>query len=67
MSTVITKIELNRYLFSLLGRIELVDRWWQSENLGFGGKTPDSVYQTGPEGRQQVRDYILKFCNGDYS
>ena len=54
----IVKLTLNRLLFAMLGRTELVDQWWQSPNKGFDGKTPDEVYLSGEEGRQKVINYI---------
>lgn len=61
------KPELNRYLFALLGRAELIDQWWYSPNKAFDMKTPDQVYQTGKEGRDTVANYILGMCDGSYS
>jgi hypothetical protein len=61
---VIVKIVINRHLQSMLGRSELVDAWWNSENKAFDGKTPDEVYQTGAEGRLSVYQYVLGCSDG---
>jgi len=62
--SVIVKIVINRHLQSMLGRSELVDAWWNSENKAFDGKTPDEVYQTGAEGRLSVYQYVLGCSDG---
>lgn len=68
MSDIITKVTLNRYLYSLgLSRQELIDSWWHSPNKAFEYKTPDEVYQTGEDGRKQVANYILGFLGAGYS
>ena len=59
----VVKVTLNRLLFAMLGRIELVDQWWQSPNKGFDGKTPDEVYLSGEDGRKKVADYIHYHAN----
>lgn len=58
------KLTLNKMLFAMFGRHELVDQWWISPNKGFDGKTPDEVYQSGEEGRRKVVNYILGFYGG---
>lgn len=62
MTQLIVKSDVNKYLYALLGRYELVDQWWYSANHAFDGKTPDSVYQTGAEGRQVVYEYVMKYA-----
>ena len=59
----VVKVTLNRLFFAMLGRIELVDQWWQSPNKGFDGKTPDEVYLSGEDGRKKVADYIHFHAN----
>lgn len=59
MNDVVTKPPLNRILFALLGREQLVHDWWNSANRAFDGQTPEEVYQSGPEGRARVRDYLM--------
>ena len=61
----LVKIELDKYLYSLLGREDLVERWWHSKNIAFNNQSPYSVYQSGEEGRKQVNDYILRYCYYD--
>jgi hypothetical protein len=63
---VIVKSDINRYLYSMLCRPELVDGWWLSPNKAFDMKTPDEVYQTDAEGRKQVYDYVLGHSDGYY-
>ena len=60
MTQIYTRNTLNRILYSLLGRSDLVDRWWHSSNKGFDGKAPNEVYWSGEQGRQDVAAYILK-------
>ena len=55
---------LNRLLISLLGKEELVDKWWDSPNLAFESKTPKEMFALQP---QRVINYILGQFNGDYS
>lgn len=59
----VVKVTLNRLLFAMLGRAELVDQWWQSPNKAFEGKTPDEVYLSGEEGRNKVANYIHFHAN----
>lgn len=61
MTTV--KVTLNRLLFAMIGRAELVDLWWDSPNKAFDGKTPNEVYFSGEEGRQKVINYIHFHAN----
>jgi hypothetical protein len=61
MTTV--KVTLNRLLFAMIGRAELVDLWWDSPNKAFDGKTPNEVYLSGEEGRQKVINYIHFHAN----
>lgn len=67
MNDVIIKPPLNRILYSLLGKVELVDNWWHIPNRAFEGKTPNEVYQSSAEGRKQVANYLYGQLNGDYS
>jgi hypothetical protein len=65
MSNEVTvKAVLNRYLFAMLGRAELVDTWWHSPNQHWRGRTPDQVYQEGEEGRKEVAQYITNHLDG---
>jgi hypothetical protein len=64
---IIVKVNLNKYLYTLLGRQELIDSWWHSPNKAFENKTPDEVYQSGEEGREKVAKYILGFIGAGYS
>lgn len=63
----IVKVSLNKYLYALLGRQELVDQWWESPNRAFEGRTPNEVYLSGEDGRKQVAKYIIDNVNPGYS
>lgn len=56
---VIIKLHLNKILYKLLHNQQLVDKWWESPNRAFGDMTPEDVYQSGPEGRKKVKDYLM--------
>jgi hypothetical protein len=45
-------------LQALLGRPELVIRWWQSPNQHWQLRTPQEVFRDDP---QQVYNYLLNF------
>jgi len=65
---VIIKSDVDKLLRPLLGNDPMViDLWWNSCNISFQGKTPLSVYQNVDNGPKIVYDYVLSFCNGDYS
>lgn len=61
---IITKIEINRFLFAMLGRVEIVDSWWDSPNKAFELKTPNEVYLADAEGRQKVFKYVAGCLDG---
>lgn len=63
-SNVTIKSDLNKMLFAMIGRQELVDQWWHSANKSFDGKMPEEVYQSNEEGRQSVIRYILGHYGG---
>ena len=63
MYKIYTRTTLNEMLYDLIGRAELVDKWWESSNKAFDGKTPNEVYWSGEEGRRRVADYILTHTN----
>ena len=63
----IVKVSLNKYLYALLGRQELVDQWWESPNRAFEGRTPNEVYLSGEDGRKQVAKYIINNVDPGYS
>lgn len=63
----IIKLTLNKALFAMLGRHELVDQWWETTNKAFDGKTPNEVYWSGEDGRKQVAKYIIDNLNFGYS
>ncbi|NBS70583.1 hypothetical protein EBT31_16960 [bacterium] len=60
------KVEINRYLFAMLGVQSLVELWWHRPNRNWDGKTPDEIYQSGPEGREQVFAYVRKCADGEW-
>jgi len=45
----------------MIGNKELVEVWWLSSNLAFGGKTPESVFLYDPN---SVLRYIWGSCDG---
>jgi hypothetical protein len=51
-----TKRKLNVCLFAMLGNDDLVNRWWESPNRAFDGKTPSEVFEVD---RQEVINYVL--------
>lgn len=56
---VVVKVVINKYLYALLGRVELVNSWWITKNKAFDNKTPNEVYQLSEEGRNRVHDYVM--------
>jgi len=62
----IIKSNVNQYLYAMIGKPELVDLWWDKPNRAFDMKTPNEVYQTGSEGRNQVYDYVVRCSNGGW-
>lgn len=64
---ILVRSQLNILLYSLLGNRQLVDQWWESANRAFDYKTPNEVYWSGEQGRQQVANYLLQSCSGGYS
>lgn len=65
-NTIYVRSQLDRILFGLLNRHELVDQWWTTPNKGFDNQTPDSVYWSGEEGRKRVASYIILHYNGGW-
>ena len=61
-----TQLELNRYLMSLLGSEDFVNRWWHSPNAKFNFADPYEVWSSGPEGQNEVESYVLEHCYGGY-
>lgn len=66
MKQIYVKSQLNRILFGLLGSYQLVDQWWHSSNREFNGKTPNEIYYSGEQGKQDVASYILKFYDSQW-
>ena len=66
MSTVIIKSDVNRMLYNSLGfNNSTIESWWNSDNVNFNFKTPESVYQSGAEGRQLVYNLVSMYVNKD--
>jgi hypothetical protein len=57
----VVKVALNRALLAMLGKQSLVERWWHMPNKYWNGDTPESIYQSGPAGRSEVKKYILSY------
>ena len=51
----ITKFKLNIMLYSLLGSIDLVSKWWDSPNKGFDGRKPNESTL------EEVYTYLIQF------
>jgi hypothetical protein len=62
-----SKEQLNRVLFSLLGREDLVKNWWVGPNYAFGLQAPADLWEDGAVGQEMVANYILGQLNGGYS
>lgn len=58
------KTECDAMLMGLLGRQELVDRWWNGPNLQFDLRHPIDVFNSGSDGRQSVYSYLGEHCFG---
>lgn len=59
-----TKQELNRHLFALVGSDQLVEQWWSTPNRNWQGKEPQNIWDDDPE---EVIRYVMQYCYGDYS
>jgi hypothetical protein len=55
------KIYLSQVLKAMLGREELVNKWWTSPNRAFDLRTPEDMYRTYPK---RVSEYILGYAFG---
>lgn len=60
----ITKEELDKHLFALVGSDKLVKQWWITPNRNWRGREPQEIWNRDPK---QVWDYVMRFCYGDYS
>ena len=61
-NNVVIRKDIDRMLLSLIGRVELVEQWWNSPNKSFDDQTPYSVYLSGEDGRLKVYNYVAGFC-----
>ena len=67
-NNVIIRKDIDKMLFPLLGRVELVEDWWHSPNKAFNMQTPAGVYWSGEEGRHKVYNYVAGHAlGGEYS
>lgn len=64
MNEVIVKPMINRYLLAMIGVQSLVEDWWNIPNKNWNGKTPDEIYQSGPDGRLEVYRYVTMCAEG---
>lgn len=64
IQNVIIKSDINRYLYAMLGRVELIDSWWHTSNKAFNMLTPNEVYQQNEDGRKRVYEYVLSCSDG---
>ena len=60
-----TKEQLDLLVEGLVGK-ELVDKWWNSPNKHWDDKTPLEVFDSGLEGKMDVRSYLYfhAYCSG---
>ena len=58
------KTECDAMLMGLLGRQELVDKWWDGPNLQFDLRHPIDVFNSGADGRRSVYSYLGEHCFG---
>lgn len=54
--TYLSKSQLNKALYAMLGSEKLVVDWWSSPNKFWNLRTPDTVLESDPK---SVQDYIL--------
>ena len=59
--------EINNALYSMLGSLEYVQRWWLSPNLAFQLRCPQEVWDNGEEGANQIESYVMGHLGGNYS
>jgi len=66
MSRTIIKSDVNRMLYNSLGfNNSTIESWWNSDNVNFNFNTPESIYQSGAEGRQLVYNLVSMYANKD--
>ena len=66
MSRTIIKSDVNRMLYNSLGfNNSTIESWWNSDNVNFNFNTPESIYQSGAEGRQLVYNLVSMYVNKD--
>lgn len=60
MTDTIVKNDVNKALYKIFGRgsESLIESWWHTPNFNFNMNTPDNIYQSGEDGRKQVRDLV---------
>jgi hypothetical protein len=66
MAVLELKVEINRYLFAMLGVQRMVEQWWHIPNRNWDGRTPEDVFQSGHDGREQVYQYVRKCADGEW-
>ena len=66
IKSTLQKDDCDNMLMALLGRQDLVDKWWDSPNFQFGLKHPIDVFNSGEDGRQAVVSYVTEHCYGGY-
>jgi len=58
-----TREFIDRHIDALVGP-KLRDKWWNSPNLYWNGRTPLSVYESSEEGKKDVETYVMHYCYG---
>jgi hypothetical protein len=59
--------KLEQVLFAMLGREDLVKKWWDSPNYHFKLSTPNEVWNASDDGKREVIEYVLGHASGSYS
>lgn len=52
---------INQQLLTILGRMDVVNQWWNSPNIEFNLQTPNDLFNSGQKGQCAVLAYVLKY------
>jgi hypothetical protein len=56
--------QINLHLYSMLGSVEFVQRWWLGPNMAFQLQCPQEVWDSGDEGKDQIEAYVMQAAYG---
>ena len=60
--------KINIALYGMLGSLEFVQRWWPGPNLAFQLKSPQEIWDSGEDGKDEVENYVMSNAyGGEYS